>query len=237
MADDLRLLIALQALDTRIAALEAEAARLPREIEAVRAALAGAKKSVDALAAQLETAKKNLRTKERDLDEVNTRRSKFEGRLWEVKTNEEYSAVLREIEEVKRQKARVEEEILGFMEMQERLVLDLREAEGRHRAREEQARQDERVIGDKLAVVEGELAGVRSERATLAREVPVGVLADYERILKARSGLAVAAVSSGGICGGCRVSVRPQAIQEIRAATALMRCESCGRFLYWQDSQ
>ena len=59
--------------------------------------------------------------------------------------------------------------------------------------------------------------------------------ADYDRILKARGGVAVANVSSAAVCGGCRVTIRPQAIQELRVATELMRCESCGRFLYWKD--
>jgi len=41
------------------------------------------------------------------------------------------------------------------------------------------------------------------------------VLASYDRILKARGGVAVAAVSAAAICGGCRVGIRPQAIQEL----------------------
>jgi predicted nucleic acid-binding Zn-ribbon protein len=45
----------------------------------------------------------------------------------------------------------------------------------------------------------------------------------------------VAAVGAAAICGGCRVTIRPQAIQELRAAQTLMLCESCGRFLFWQD--
>jgi predicted nucleic acid-binding Zn-ribbon protein len=31
------------------------------------------------------------------------------------------------------------------------------------------------------------------------------------------------------------VSIRPQAIQELRAGSGLMLCESCGRYLYWQE--
>jgi predicted nucleic acid-binding Zn-ribbon protein len=32
------------------------------------------------------------------------------------------------------------------------------------------------------------------------------------------------------------VTIRPQAIQELRSVvTAMMRCESCGRYLYWQE--
>ncbi|OLC35596.1 MAG: hypothetical protein AUH81_09845 [Candidatus Rokubacteria bacterium 13_1_40CM_4_69_5] len=76
---------------------------------------------------------------------------------------------------------------------------------------------------------------MRGERASLARELPRGVLGDYERILKARGGLAVVAVSSTAVCGGCRVGIRPQAVQELRAAQDLLHCESCGRFLFWQE--
>src|SRR5262249_59502530 len=101
----------------------------------------------------------------------------------------------------------------------------------------EQGRQDESVVRKKLSAVEEELGGVRGERTTRARDLPAPLLADYERIAKARGGIAVAAVSSTAICGGCRVTIRPQALLELRAGTTgLMRCESCGRFLYWQEA-
>jgi predicted nucleic acid-binding Zn-ribbon protein len=236
VATELETLIHLQGFDTRIAALDAEAARLPRQIEALQAALADAQKSLETLKARVEATRKDLRGRERDLDDVGVKRSKSESRLYEVKTNDEYSAVLREIEEIKRTKAKIEEDILNLMEGQERLAADMQEAEGRLRAREEQSRKDEGVVREKLAVVQKELEGVRAERATLARELPTGLLSSYERTLKARGGLAIAGASSPAfICGGCRVTIRPQAIQELRAATQLMLCESCGRYLYWQE--
>ncbi len=229
-------LIDLQAFDTRIAALEAEAARLPKQIDALHAALADAKKTLETLKAKADLTKKDLRTKEKDLDVVTAKRAKAEARLWEVKNNTEYSAVLAEIEAIKQEKAKGEEEILTLMELQERLIVDVREAEARFKTREEQARHDEAVIRKTLAAVEAELAVVRAERDSRARELPRSLLTDYEKILKARGGVAVAAVTSAAVCGGCRVSIRPQAIQELKAAGAPMLCESCGRYLYWQDS-
>ena len=232
---ELQTLIHLQEFDTRIAALEAEAARLPRQIEALHTALAEARKAVETIKARQDVTRKELRAREKDLDDVGVKRSKSEGRLYEVKTNVEYSAVLAEIETIKRQKAQIEEEILALMERQESLAFEIREAEARQKSREEQARRDEAVIKEKLAAVEGELTGLRGERATLARELPRNLLSDYERILKARGGLGVAAVNSAHVCGGCRVTIRPQAIQELRVGESLLHCESCGRFLYWQQ--
>ncbi len=228
-------LIDLQGFDTRLAALEAEAARLPKQIEAFHAALAEAKKTLDAVKLKADTTRKDLRTKEMDLEVVTAKRAKAEGRLWEVKNNTEYSAVLSEIEAIKQEKAKGEEEILGLMELQERLTAEGREAESRLKAREEQAHQEEGVVRKKLAAVEAELAGLRADRHSRAQALPRPLLADYEKILKARSGIAVASVTASAVCSGCRVSIRPQAIQELKAAQAPMLCENCGRYLYWQE--
>jgi predicted nucleic acid-binding Zn-ribbon protein len=231
----LQILIELQGFDGRIAGLEAEAARLPRQIEAIQAALAEAKKTVETVKSRLDATKKDLRTREKDLEVANVKRQKLEARLYEVKTNKEYSAVLLEIEEAKQEKAQTEEVILSLMEMQERLGGEIKDAEQRFKAREEQGRQDEAVVRKKLAAVEQELEGLRAERRSRAKALPPGLLASYERISKARGGVAVAAVTTAGVCGGCRVSIRPQAVQELRSATGLMVCESCGRYLYWQE--
>ena len=236
MDPQLQTLIDLQAYDASIAALEAEAARLPKQIESIQASLAETKKQVETLKARVDATRKELRAKEKDLEVVATKRAKLEGRLYEVKTNKEYSAALLEIEESKQEKAKTEEEILTLMELQERLTVEMREAETRFKTREEQARQDDAVVRRKLETVTQELAGVRAERNGRARDLPPGLLSDYERLLRARSGVAVAAVSVTAVCGGCRVTIRPQAIQELRSAmTPMMRCESCGRYLYWQE--
>jgi predicted nucleic acid-binding Zn-ribbon protein len=231
----LETLIELQAVDGKIAGLEAEAARLPRQIEAIQAALAEARKLVETVKAKLDATKKDLRLKEKDLEVANVKRQKLEGRLYEVKTNKEYSAVLLEIEEAKQEKAKTEEDILTLMEMQERLGVEIKDAEQRFKSREEQARQDEGVVRKKLAGVEQELATLRTQRATRAKELPSPLLASYDRISRARGGIAIAAVTPAAVCGGCRVSIRPQAVQELRTASGLMVCESCGRYLYWQE--
>ena len=236
MDPQLQTLIDLQGYDARIATLETEAARLPKQIESIQTSLAEAKKQMETLKARSDVTRKDLRAKEKDLEVIAAKRAKLEARLYEVKTNKEYSAALLEIEESKQEKAKTEEEILALMELQERLGVEVREAEKRFKTREEQARQDESVVRKKLEAVEQELAGVRGDRNGRATDLPAGLLSDYERLLRARNGVAVAAVGVTAICGGCRVTIRPQAIQELKSAiTAMMRCESCGRYLYWQE--
>lgn len=233
MDGNLQTLINLQAIDTRIAGLEADAARLPREIAAIHAAVEDAKKNAEQAKARLDAARKDQRAKEKDLEVVQAKRSKNEARLYEVKTNKEYSAVLIEIEEIKQEKARMEEEVLVLMEAQERLTGDIREADARFKQRESEGRGQEATLKEQLRGIEVDLAGVRTERKELAGKLPANILADYDRILRARAGLALVPVTKPNFCGACRMTITPQRLQELRAQSSLIPCESCGRYLYW----
>ena len=62
MDPQLQTLIDLQAFDTRIAALDGDAARIPKQLEGIRATLAEAKKTLDSLKARADTTRKDLRT-------------------------------------------------------------------------------------------------------------------------------------------------------------------------------
>jgi predicted nucleic acid-binding Zn-ribbon protein len=229
---ELRTLIDLQVLDSRIAAHEAEVAKLPRDIALVHASVEEMRKAVEAAKAKLDTARKNQRAKEKDLEDNRVKRQKFEGQLYQVKTNREYSAVLAEIEEVKQEKARIEEEILTLMELGERLAADVKEAEARFKARESDGRAEQVALEERLRTAEAELALVRQERPGLTSQLSAGVLNDYERLLHHR-GVAVVEVVKPNFCGICRVTITPQRLQELRQQNALIHCESCGRYLYW----
>jgi len=229
----LQTLISLQAIDTRIAGLEADAARLPKEIAAIHAGVEEARKHVEQTKGRLDSARKDQRAKEKDLEVVQAKRSKTEARLYEVKTNKEYSAVLTEIEEIKQEKARTEEEVLVLMEAQERLTSEIREAETRFKQREGEGRGREATLKEQLRGIETDLGAVRTERKELAAQLPAPILADYDRILRARAGLALVPVAKPNFCGACRMTITPQRLQELRAQSSLIPCESCGRYLYW----
>jgi predicted nucleic acid-binding Zn-ribbon protein len=233
MDAQLRTLIDLQAIDARIATLEVEAARIPREIAALRGAVEAARAQVEQTKARLDAARKEQRALEKDLEVIQTKRVKTEGRLYEVKTNKEYSAVLVEIEDIKQEKARMEDQILTLMEAHERLGVEIREAEAHHKARDAQGKEEETGLQAALREVEADLGLVRRERSDLAAKLPPAILADYDNLLRARGGLAIAEVAKPQSCGGCRVTLPPQRLQELKQQNALIRCESCGRYLYW----
>lgn len=234
MDSNLQRLQELQVLDSRVAGLERKLEAIPARIQTIRDELQQAKASVDALRAKLDGARKDIRTKEKELEYQAAQRKKLEAKLYEVKTNKEYSAVLAEIESAKVEKDRIEEEILALMELQERLGREVVEADARLRPQEAEAKVQEAAATEELRALEVDVEAARSERESVVRDVPRDLLAQYARLLKGRAGLAVALVGSNGICSGCRVTLTPQRFNEVRQSSQILVCENCGRFLYYQ---
>ncbi|MGH7321902.1 MAG: zinc ribbon domain-containing protein [Candidatus Rokuibacteriota bacterium] len=234
MDRELQRLQELQVLDTRLAGLERTLEGIPGRIQAIRDGYQQAKAAVESIRAKLEIGRKDLRSGEKDLDFQASQRAKCEAKLYEVKTNKEYSAVLAEIETLKVEKGRIEEEMLALMEAQERMLREIGEAETRLRRHEQEARDQEAAATQELHALETDLAAVRGERESLGRELPRDLLAQYTRLLRGRGGLAVALVGASGICAGCRVTLTPQRFQEVRQSSQILTCESCGRILYYQ---
>jgi predicted nucleic acid-binding Zn-ribbon protein len=234
MNRDLQLLQDLQGLDTRLEGLERRLDAMPGRIQSVRDEFGRAKSAFETIRATLDRVRKDLRTKEKELEYQGTQRGKLDAKLYEVKTNKEYSAVLSEIETLKVEKGRIEEEILGLMELQERAARDIVDAEARLKVEEAESRRLEGEITAELKTLQADRDAVRTDRESVARDLPRDVLAQYARLLKGRGGLAVAVVGPAGICGGCRVTLTPHRLMQVRSSNEIMTCESCGRIFYYQ---
>jgi len=234
MDAQLQRLSELQGLDTRIAGLEKKLEAIPGRIQAIRDTEARAKSALEAQRAKLAGIRKDRRSREKDLEQNASEKTKRDVKLYEVKTNKEYSAVLAEIETLKVEKGRIEEETLALMDGEDRLVGEIDEAEKRLARQAHEFKAQETAALEEQRALEADLAVVRAERDSLARDIPRDLLTQYKRLLRGRSGLAVSIVGANGICSGCRVSLTPQRFNEVRQSSQILPCESCGRILYYQ---
>ncbi len=224
----------LQGLDSRIAGLDQKRQAIPGRIQAIHDADAQGKSALEAQRGKLAAVRKELRTRQKDLEQNASEKAKRDAKLYEVKTNKEYSAVLAEIEGLKVEKGRIEEEILGHMDSEERLAREIAEGEKRLAPQSEEFKTQEAAAVEEQRALEADLAVVKAERDSLARDIPRDLLTQYTRLLKGRGGLAVAVVGSNGICTGCRLSLTPQRFNELRQSSQILTCEGCGRILYYQ---
>ena len=118
------------------------------------------------------------------------------------------------------------------MEASEGLAAKVKQTEAELAAeRAEVARQVSEAKARK-AKDEEALAGHRAERDKLKAGIEIGLYEQYERILKARKGLAVVPIVDGDCCSACHVHMRPAALGQVYAGSEIISCESCTRILY-----
>jgi predicted nucleic acid-binding Zn-ribbon protein len=234
MDQHLQRLSDLQGLDTRIAGFERKLEAIPGRVQVIQESEDRAKSGLEAQRAKLAGIRKDRRSREKDLEQNASEKAKRDAKLYEVKTNKEYSAVLGEIETLKVDRGRVEEEILALMEAEDQLDRQVAEAHKRLTAQAEEFKTQRAAAAEEQRALEADLAVVQAERESLARDIPRDLLAQYNRLLRGRGGLAVSVVGSNGICSGCRVSLTPQRFNEVRQSSQILPCESCGRILYYQ---
>ena len=233
MLEDLGRLVELQQLDSEIAELEAAAAAIPGQIRAMEEQLLQAKAALDAVTVETGKMQKLHRQKERDLEEANRELKKRQSRLYEIKTNQEYSAVLKEIEGLKQRVSTLEEEVLLLLDQIEAAVKARAQEEDRFRLTQAEFLRDKQQREGELRDLQGRLSALQVAREGQSRSVETSLLQQYLRLLKSRAGLAVAP-AGGGSCEGCHVALTPQLYNEVRRNEEILTCERCGRILYWK---
>ncbi|MGQ0644851.1 MAG: zinc ribbon domain-containing protein [Elusimicrobiota bacterium] len=225
-------LFKLQELDAELDGLLTAADRLGPEREAVRALLAerqaffeSSKKAyVDA-----QVLKKNL---ELDIEAKDQAARKSGSELNSVKSNEAYKALLSQMEEAKKAKTALEDQVLELMERMDQLQKESKESE-------KSFQQDKAAFEKKTAELEAEEARLRAAadekkkaRDEFASGLPADLAQRYEQIRRGRRGAKALASVASGICGGCRMTLAASVLNEVMKTGDLVSCESCSRILY-----
>ena len=146
-----------------------------------------------------------------------------------------------------RDQERVDQGVISNPKDLQRMLSELESLQRRITALEDQeldsltsqvAAADERLTtlsesrNEKTGALDRELNAVAAERTPIAAGLPADLLALYEK-LRAQKGGVGAAPLRARQCGGCRLSLDPAELAQIKAAGSdeVIRCEECQRIL------
>jgi predicted nucleic acid-binding Zn-ribbon protein len=230
MHADLDRLIRLQQIDLFSENARRRIADHPDLVEGLDARLASATAALDAARAKVADNQANRRAVEKDLSMITARLSKFKDQLMEVKTNKEYTAMLKEIEAAQTELRRLEDRLLERMLEADDLAAVLKDAERRLAADKAAIAIERQQLEEETVRMQRELDEAVSSRAQVVADMSPAALSTYETV-RSRRGSAVAEVR-GGYCSACHVRLRPQIANELRKQDTIFQCESCQRFLY-----
>jgi uncharacterized protein len=234
MNPDLERLIELEKVDREVVRLTDEVAALPKRVAAIEAKLAEHKAAVEKAKGQIKANEAGRRQLETDIKGFQEKIVKYRSQSSSVKTNDEYRALMHEVEFAEKQVTGCEDKILELMISLENDEKSLKRAEAELKTESGDVEKEKAEAHVRTAEDEKLLAGLRERRAGLRTGVNDSALAHYDRVMRQRKSAISEARDQK--CLACFVMLRPQIWQELRTNEQIVTCSSCGRILYFDPA-
>ncbi len=232
MEIDFEGLLELQRLDSEIQNAAHALEAIPRLLETIDKKMAATDGIVTASREKLALNQKKRRDLEAGIKDLKAVITKFKRQLNEVKSNKEYTALLKEIEDTQARIDGQEESIIAEMINADDIESEIKSSLRKKALEEEALNREKKSLGDKIRELEARRDGLTAEKQALMPKIDQTLFAIYDNISKKRGGQAISPLK-GEFCSLCHMRIRPQMLDEIIARTELMLCENCGRILFW----
>lgn len=236
MKDKIRDLITLQECDNRIQGLTDRQKEGPRKIQRLEGELHSVESEYQEEANRLELLKKERRSVEQEIQEQEEKLEKSNIKLAHIKSNKEYKAGLKEVDDVKKSKSSTEDKAIQLMEEIDELEkesLDNSKKLGELRKRFEEGKAE---ISKELESLEKELNLLQGKREKFVSTVDQELLNKYLFLKERKGGQAITPVI-GAVCQACYMGLPPQKFNESIKGQSLLTCPNCDRIIYWGEDE
>lgn len=234
MNSDLEKLIELEKADREVARLTEEVAALPRRVAAIEGKLADDKAAVEHAKAAIKSNEAGRRKLEGEIQAAQQKIIKYREQSSSVKTNDEYRALMHEVEFAEKEISGCEDKILQLMIDLEAEEKNLKTAEAQMKAETVEVEKEKTEVHTRTAEDEKLLAELAEKRNQFRSGVGDSALAHYDRVMRQRK--SAIAEARGQKCLACFVMLRPQIWEDIRTNQQIITCSSCGRILYYDPA-
>lgn len=235
MEEILDLLIKIQLADNELKDTQSAIENIPTKIETLESEIQEVKDSLSDRQQRIQEIRKDYKMKEGDIAENESKINKLNTQTFAVKTNEEYRAIINEIEFLKSENKKIEDTMISLLEEEEALKATLEKAES-ETAEYIQIRQQklDALHAEKDALTK-KLDVTRTNFDNTFARLPDDVKELYQKIKKVR-GNAVSLIIDQ-ICTGCSSILTPQVLNELKKRSEIMTCDNCGRILIFIDNR
>ena len=234
MEIDFEKLIRLQEIDSEIRQAGLFLESIPPLIEDIDKKIAESIEVAAAAKDKMVRSQKKRREQEAEIKDLKAQIGKYKRQTNEVKTNKEYSALLKEIEESERKVDSLEEAFISEMLVEDDIQKEIRTANQRLAETQDKLTREKERIFLKKQEAEARAALLESQKESLLPQFPREQVDLYLRLLQNKGGSALSPVTDD-YCSICHMRVRPQVLNELKEARKVILCENCGRILYWKE--
>ncbi len=234
MLPDIENLLRLQEADKEICRLQDEIAEFPKRVAAIEQKLAGTKAQLEKAQAAIKADDAAKRKYETTISDLRGKISKYRDQSLDVKTNDQYKALLHEIQFAEKDIAANEDKILELMVNADARDKEVKAAQAELKAETAEIEKEKEQARQRTAEDEKLLTEWRAKRDQMRASINEDLLRQYERVSKFR-GSGISEVRDHK-CMACQVMLRPQTYNEVRSGNHAVVCDSCQRILYFNPA-
>ncbi len=233
MKKQIRLLIRLQQEDLTLERLRRRVLEGPQQIKGFDREIAALEEDVEADKRRVEEAKKTQRQHEAEVEDGVEQIRKSKTRLMSIKTNKEYQALLKEIENIKGVNGAREDKVLECMEEIENIGEILKIKQRDLSATRIRLDNEKKAVEADIRDAEEQIAESEEHRQEMVSVLDPKLLTRYEQIMAMSGGTAVV-MADNATCGECHMNIPPQMYNELHKGDSLKFCPHCDRIIYWK---
>lgn len=234
MAAWLDSLLSLQEVDLHIRNLRKRLAMIPRERNELKAQRNQETEQLDNTKSAIQETELKLKGYEALMKKHYDAIVKLQQKSTQVRRNDEYQALLKEIDFNKAKISDLETDTIVQMDklstMKRSFEVKKSECSAQLQNIDSEIESLTELEGEVREMIKG-MIEIREERVTKVGEPALGI---YERILKKGVGTPAVKIINGGICGNCRLKLTPNTIGTAKAEN-LSNCDHCSHIVYFGE--
>ncbi|MGA2022208.1 MAG: C4-type zinc ribbon domain-containing protein [Candidatus Sulfotelmatobacter sp.] len=234
MLPEIENLLHLQEADKAIRRLQDEIAELPKRVAAIEHKLADTKLQLEKAQAAVKADEAARRKYDTAIADLRGKISKYRDQSLDVKTNDQYKALLHEIQFAEKEIAATEDKILELMVNADARDKQVKAAQAELKEEAAEIEKEKEEARKRTAEDEKQLTEWRGKRDQMRAGVNEDLLRHYERVAKFR-GSGISEVRDHK-CMACQVMLRPQIYNDVRTGQQTVICDSCQRILYFNPA-
>ncbi|MFB3925482.1 MAG: zinc ribbon domain-containing protein [Syntrophales bacterium] len=227
-------LIELQNIDSELERITRRKKELPEKIAKLDESFRQAREDLEHEKKKLEEVGKAHKEKEENLKRGIEHLKKTKDRLFEVKTNKEYQAMLREIENIYKKNSEIEDEIILILENMDKAKNDFKVRQKEMDSINVRYEKERKEVEKELGTIDEDLQSLTQKVNAVKEKINKGLLKKYELIKSKSNGRAVVPVWKE-ICEGCHMNIPPQMYNELQKGDEILQCPFCSRIIYWEN--
>jgi len=237
LREQLYTLLLLQDIDRDIVREEKRQKKLPARIKEIDNAKAEIEKITLDKKESLKELRSKIKRKEIDVKEVNTKIEKHQNELYGGKTSDikELKQLQKVIELFKKDRDKIEEDLLVLMDEEDDFKIDLNEAEKELVKLDEQLQRRKKEVNQQDKEIKIMIEEKQKKRTEIVDKINDRELIDRYNMLWGEKEGEVIVEIEGTICSGCNLSLPSDIIYHLQRDDMLITCPNCNRILVWKE--